>query len=61
MITRQVIAEYLFKLGLVIIIPCLVVVKFNFFGERVYKVALFGLVFCFILILLRLTLLAFGD
>jgi hypothetical protein len=58
---RLYIANHLMTVILVIGVPCLIVAKLHILPRTVNKIALWGLGVCFLLILLRLSLLAFGD
>jgi len=58
---RLFIASHIMTVGLVIGVPCLIVVKLHVLPERVNRIAVWGLGICFLLILIRLSLLAFGD
>jgi hypothetical protein len=58
---RLAIARFLFEALMVIGVPCLIALKLHLLPERVNKIAMWGLVLCFVLMLIRLTLLAFGD
>ncbi len=58
---RQALAQFLFRAILVIGVPCLIAAKLHVLPRRVNKIAMWGLLLCFVLVLIRLTLLAFGD
>ena len=58
---RQAIAQFLLKSIIVIGVPCLIAAKLHVMPKRVNRIALWGPVLCFVLALVRLALLAFGD
>lgn len=58
---RLFIAAHLMTMILVIGVPCLIVAKLHILPKRVNTIAAWGLGLCFVLILIRLGLLAFGD
>ena len=58
---RLFIATHLMTVILVIGVPCLIVAKFHILPKQVNRIAVWGLGLCFLLILVRLNLLAYGD
>jgi hypothetical protein len=58
---RLFIAKHLMTVILVIGVPCLIVAKLHILPKQVNRIAVWGLGVCFLLILVRLSLLAFGD
>lgn len=58
---RLFIASHMMMAILLIGVPCLIVVKLHVLPRQVNRIAVWGLGVCFLLMLIRLSLLAFGD
>jgi len=61
MSVRALLADYLLRAILVIGVPSLIAVKLHILPRRLNQIAVWGLGLCFLLLLVRLSLLAFGD